>query len=35
MAWTSLPVTSDNRIIGMLSRSDVITYLRTLQEVHG
>ncbi len=28
-----LPVTRDNRVIGMLSREDVITFLRTLQEL--
>ena len=28
-----LPVTRDSRIIGMLSREDVITFLRTLQEL--
>ena len=28
-----LPVTSGNRIVGMLSREDVITFLRTLQEL--
>jgi Zn-dependent protease/CBS domain-containing protein len=28
-----LPVTRDHRVIGMLSREDVITYLRTLQEL--
>jgi Zn-dependent protease len=28
-----LPVTRDNHVIGMLSREDVITYLRTLQEL--
>jgi len=28
-----LPVTRDNQVIGMLSREDVITFLRTLQEL--
>ena len=28
-----LPVTRDNHVIGMLSREDVITFLRTLQEL--
>ena len=28
-----LPVTRDNHVVGMLSREDVITYLRTLQEL--
>jgi CBS domain-containing protein len=28
-----LPVTKDQHVIGMLSREDVITYLRTLQEL--
>lgn len=28
-----LPVTQDNRVAGMLSRDDVITFLRTLQEL--
>ena len=28
-----LPVTRDQRVIGMLSREDVITFLRTLQEL--
>ena len=28
-----LPVTRDNDVIGMLSREDVITFLRTLQEL--
>lgn len=28
-----LPVTQDHRVIGMLSREDVITFLRTLQEL--
>jgi len=28
-----LPVTRDNHVIGMLTREDVITYLRTLQEL--
>lgn len=28
-----LPVMQDNRVIGMLSREDVITFLRTLQEL--
>ena len=28
-----LPVTRDNRVAGMLSREDVITFLRTLQEL--
>lgn len=30
-----LPVMSDGRVIGMLSREDVITFLRTLQEFGG
>ena len=28
-----LPVTRDHRVIGMLSREDVISFLRTLQEL--
>ena len=28
-----LPVTRDHHVIGMLSREDVITFLRTLQEL--
>ena len=28
-----LPVTQDHRVIGMLSREDAITFLRTLQEL--
>ena len=28
-----LPVTRDRHVIGMLSREDVITFLRTLQEL--
>jgi CBS domain-containing protein len=28
-----LPVTRDHRVVGMLSREDVITFLRTLQEL--
>jgi CBS domain-containing protein len=28
-----LPVTRDNQVIGMLSREDVLTFLRTLQEL--
>ncbi len=28
-----LPVTEDGRILGMLTRADVISYLRTLQEL--
>ena len=28
-----LPITRDNRVIGMISREDVITFLRTLQEL--
>ena len=28
-----LPVTRDNQVIGMLTREDVITFLRTLQEL--
>jgi CBS domain-containing protein len=30
-----LPVMSDDQVIGMLSREDVITFLRTLQELGG
>ena len=30
-----LPVTRDNVVIGMLSREDVISFLRTLQELGG
>jgi len=30
-----LPVTRDNLVIGMLSREDVISFLRTLQELGG
>jgi CBS domain-containing protein len=28
-----LPVTKDEHVIGMLSREDVITFLRTIQEL--
>jgi CBS domain-containing protein len=28
-----LPVTKDQHVIGMLSREDVITFLRTIQEL--
>jgi signal-transduction protein with cAMP-binding, CBS, and nucleotidyltransferase domain len=28
-----LPVTRDNRVLGMLSREGVITFLRTLREL--
>ena len=28
-----LPVTRDHHVVGMLSREDVITFLRTLQEL--
>jgi CBS domain-containing protein len=28
-----LPVMTDNQVIGMLSREDVISFLRTLQEL--
>jgi CBS domain-containing protein len=28
-----LPVTRDHRVVGMLSREDVISFLRTLQEL--
>jgi CBS domain-containing protein len=28
-----LPVISDGQVVGMLSREDVITFLRTLQEL--
>jgi len=28
-----LPVTKDHQVIGMLNREDVITFLRTLQEL--
>ncbi len=28
-----LPVTRDQQVVGMLSREDVITFLRTLQEL--
>jgi CBS domain-containing protein len=28
-----LPVTSDGHVLGMLSRDDVISYLRTLRDV--
>jgi CBS domain-containing protein len=28
-----LPVMIDSRVVGMLSREDVITFLRTLQEL--
>jgi predicted transcriptional regulator len=30
-----LPVMTDNRVIGMLSNEDVITFLRTMQELGG
>ena len=30
-----LPVTADGRVLGMLSREDVISYLRTLQELQA
>jgi CBS domain-containing protein len=30
-----LPVMSDGRIVGMLSREDLLTFLRTLQEIGG
>ena len=30
-----LPVMSDNQVVGMLSREDVITFLRTVQELGG
>jgi CBS domain-containing protein len=30
-----LPVMTDSQVIGMLSREDVITFLRTLQELGG
>jgi len=28
-----LPVMTDNQVVGMLSREDVITFLRTVQEL--
>jgi Zn-dependent protease len=30
-----LPVMTDNQVVGMLSREDVITFLRTVQELEG
>jgi predicted transcriptional regulator len=30
---SQLPVMADGQVVGMLSREDVITYLRTLQEL--
>ena len=33
MESASLPATRDHHVVGMLGRDDVITFLRTLQEL--